>query len=90
MPSIEYKEAVSELLDILDNTDEELVKKIPPELILFWKENKSEEYIPELDHNLSLEEMKLRTKTRELLTMIYMNYLCDEDKKKEMKNLYKK
>ena len=26
MPTKEYKEAVSELLDILENTDEELVK----------------------------------------------------------------
>lgn len=87
MPTKEYKEAVSELLDILENTDEDLVKKIPPELIVFWEENKSEEYIPELDHNLSLEEMKLKTKTRQLIAMIYVNYLCDDKKKKEIKKI---
>lgn len=89
MASLEYKEAVTELLNILENTDEELVQKIPAELIVFWEENKSEEYIPELDHNLSLEEMKLKTKTRQLLAMIYYNYLCDADKKKEIKKIIK-
>ena len=89
MASLEYKEAVTELLNILENTDEELVEKIPAELIVFWEENKSEEYIPELDHNLSLEEMKLKTKTRQLLAMIYYNYLCDADKKKEIKKIIK-
>lgn len=89
MPTKEYKEAVSELLDILENTDEELVKKIPPELIVFWEENKSEEYVPELDHNLPLEEMKLKTKTRQLIAMIYTNYLCDDKKKEEIKKILK-
>lgn len=89
MPTKEYQEAVSELLDILENTDEDLVKKIPPELIVFWEENKSEEYVPELDHNLPLEEMKLKTKTRQLIAMIYVNYLCDDKKKAEIKKILK-
>ena len=87
MPTKEYQEAVSELLDILENTDEELVKKIPPELIIFWEKNKSVEYIPKLDHNISLEEMNLKTKTRELIAMIYFNYLCDSEKKKDIRKI---
>lgn len=87
MPTKEYQEAVSELLDILENTDEELVKKIPPELIVFWEKNKSEEYIPEIDHNLSLEEMNLKTKTKKLIAMIYLNYLCDSEKRKDIKKI---
>lgn len=89
MATKEYQEAVSELLDILDNTDEELIKKIPPELILFWEQNKSEEYVPDLDHNISLEEMKLKTKTRQLIAMIYINYLCDSEKRKDIKKMLK-
>ena len=89
MPTKEYKEAVSELLDILENTDEKLIKKLPFELIVFWEQNKSEEYVPELDHNLSLEEMKLKTKTRQLIAMIYINYLCDPEKKKGIRKLLK-
>ncbi len=89
MPTKEYQEAVSELLDILGNTDEKLVKKIPPELIVFWEQNKSDEYIPELDHNVSLEEMDLKAKTRQLIAMIYVNYLCDPEKKKEIRKILK-
>ena len=87
MPTKEYQEAVSELLDILENTDEELVKKIPPELIIFWEKNKSVEYIPKLDHNISLEEMNLKTKTRELIAMIYFHYLFDSEKKKDIRKI---
>ncbi len=89
MATKEYQEALSELLNILENTDEELVKKIPSELILFWEKNKSEEYVPELDHDLTLEEMKLKTKTRQLIAMIYINYLCDPKKKRDIKKAIK-
>ena len=56
---------------------------------MFWERNKAEEYVPELDHDLTLEEMKLKTKTRQLIAMIYINYLCDPKKKRDIKKAIK-
>lgn len=83
MVSVEYSEAIVEILDILNNSDETIYNKIPKKLIEFWQRNKSETYKPNLDHSKKLTEMNLKEKTKAIIAMIYLNYLCDEDEKKE-------
>ena len=87
MVSAEYSEAISEVLDILQNSDESIVKRIPQKLIEFWEKNKSSSYIPNLDHNKTINEMDLKDKTRDIITMIYLECLCDTDEKKDIKKV---
>jgi len=89
MISVEYSEAIVEVLDILDNSDDTICKKIPDKLIEFWQRNKSSTYKPELDHSKPLNEMKLKEKTKDIITMIYLNYLCDESEKEITKGIIK-
>ena len=77
MISVEYSEAISEVLDILENSDDTISKKIPNKLIEFWQRNKSTTYKPNLDHSKTINEMKLKEKTKDIITMIYLNYLYD-------------
>ena len=86
MVSIEYSEAIVEILDILKNSDDTIYKKIPNKLIEFWQRNKSTTYKPNLDHSKPLNEMVLKEKTKDLITMIYLNYLCNDNEKKAMIN----
>lgn len=81
MISVEYSEAISEVLDILENSDDTISKKIPNKLIEFWQRNKSTTYKPNLDHSKTINEMKLKEKTKDIITMIYLNYLCNENEK---------
>lgn len=81
MVSVEYSEAIVEILDILENSDDTIYKKIPNKLIEFWQRNKSTTYKPNLDHDKPLNEMDLKEKTKDIITMIYLNYLCDENEK---------
>lgn len=78
MVSLEYSEAMVEVLDILDNSDDAIYEKIPKHLIGFWQKNKSSTYKPKLDHSKPINEMILKDKTRDIITMIYLNYLCDD------------
>ena len=87
MVSAEYSEAISEVLDILHNSDDNIVKRIPQKLIEFWEKNKSLTYIPNLDHNKTIDEMNLKDKTRDIITMIYLEYICDTDEKNDMKKI---
>lgn len=89
MVSIEYSEAIVEILDILKNSDDTIYKRIPNKLIEFWQRNKSTTYKPNLDHSKPLNDMELKEKTRDLITMIYLNYLCDDNEKEAMINTLK-
>ena len=42
MVSVEYKEAITEVLDILYNSDEDLLGRVPKKLIDFWGEKLKE------------------------------------------------
>ena len=81
MVSIEYSEAIVEVLEILQYSDDNIIEKIPKKLIEFWKRNKSTTYKPNLDHSKSINEMDLKKKTKSIISMIYLNYLCDDEEK---------
>ena len=83
MISVEYKEAISETLDILRHTKKEDVDKIPPRFMEFLKENASKTYKPNLDHTLKIDEMKLKSKTKAILAIIYEEFWCNNKERIE-------
>lgn len=87
MANIEYSEAIVEVLEILEYADDNILEKIPKKLIKFWERNKSKTYKPNLDHNKSISEMKLKNKTKSILSMIYLNYLCNDAEVKEISSI---
>ena len=84
MVSVEYSEAIVEVLEILQYSDNNIISKIPKQLIEFWQRNKSTTYKPNLDHSKSINEMNLKSKTKSIITMIYLNYLCEDAEKKKI------
>ena len=87
MVSIEYSEAIVEVLEILQYSDDNIIEKIPKKLMKFWQRNKSTTYKPNLDHSKSINEMDLKKKTKSIISMIYLNYLCDDEEKNNIKSL---
>lgn len=87
MANIEYSEAIVEVLEILEYSDDNILEKIPKKLIKFWERNKSKTYKPNLDHNKSISEMNLKDKTKSILSMIYLNYLCNDAEAKEISSI---
>lgn len=87
MANIEYSEAIVEVLEILEYSDDNILEKIPKKLIKFWERNKSNTYKPNLDHNKSISEMNLKDKTKSILSMIYLNYLCNDAEAKEISSI---
>ena len=89
MVSVEYSEAIVEVLEILQYSDNNIISKIPKQLIEFWQRNKSTTYKPNLNHNKPINEMNLKSKTKSIITMIYLNYLCDDAEKKKINLILK-
>lgn len=80
----EYKNALSEVNAILKLLPEDMKNKIPQSFSEFINKNQSETYRPNLDRDLPLTEQKLMKDTKVILSLIYRNYLCDEDTKKKL------
>ena len=74
----------SEVYEIILHMDKELVKKIPVQFINFIKQNKKDDYITNIDYTKSINEQELQRGTRIILSIIYRDYLCNDEKKKEL------
>lgn len=81
--NIEYSEAIVEVLELLKHTEKELVDKIPHKLIEFWNKIASSNYKANINHSEKIENMNLKQKTKALLGMIYRNYWCTPEERKE-------
>lgn len=79
MISKEFSEAAVEVLDILNNVDKSMVKKIPDKFINFLKEQSSKEYKANIDYTKPAKEFKLKEKTEAILGLIYLKYWADEE-----------
>lgn len=79
-----YREAFTEVNEILKYLSEDLLKKIPKELIDNIKEKMSTSYILKYNNTKGINEQELKQETRAILSVIYRDYICNEDMKKEI------
>lgn len=83
MINTEYREALVEVLEIIDHLEEDEKSKIPSEIVEFYEKNKSKTYIPNINFEEGdISKYNIKNKTREILAGIYIDYLCDYEKKK--------
>lgn len=75
---------------ILKKLDDEYIRKIPKEIWDYIEENKDKNYIYNYDESKPLIEQNLSIGTISILTYINMEYLLDEEEKKEMEDILKK
>lgn len=75
---------------ILKKLDDEYKKKIPQEIWDYIDTNKDKEYVFDYDQSKALVEQNLSIDTISILTYINMEYLLDQEQKKEMIDLLKK
>ena len=74
----------SEVDTILEYSSEEIRNKVPDKFRQLIKNNKDNNYKLILDEHKKLKDQKLLIETREILSLIYRDYLCSEDERKEL------
>lgn len=87
MIEAKYSEAAVEVLDILNYTNKEDVKKIPQSFIKFLIEIANKNYKANFNHNVPISGLNLRKQTRELLGFIYITWWCNDKEKTNYKNI---
>lgn len=80
--TLEYKQSLSELNTILSLMGMEYSNKLPKKLIKFIKENMDNSYISDINVNTPINEQPIKNDTKILLSLLYRNYWCSEEKKK--------
>ncbi len=79
----EYNYAVAELLDLLKNTEDELINKVPTNLIDIWEKQVPEDYkSKDMLTEEDWENIELAQKTKALIGMVYRNYWCNAEERK--------
>ena len=75
-----------EVYDILQHLDIKLYEKIPKSFIEFIDENRDKEYKVSIDYTKSINNQKLQNNTRIILSLIYRDYFCTNEKKEQLIN----
>ena len=78
-----YRDAFKEVYDVLQNTDEELLKKIPNKFMQFIKDNMNLEYKSNVKKDIEIDKQDLLKETESVLALIYRSYWATDEEKKE-------
>ena len=85
----ELLKAYAEVDVILSNMENAYVEKIPKKMRELFKNEKLQEYAPNINPKIQLDEQNLQRKTYAILAMLNLNYWCkDENEKKELIAIY--
>lgn len=78
----EYKEAFSEVNEIIKMMPDELVNKIPNKFKEILEDERDKEYNPNIQE--PLEKQRLKNETIIILGLIYRDFLCSPDEKRKL------
>lgn len=82
---IAYAE-IDSFIELLPRAEKE---KIPSKLKQYFKDEKDKETTKKLSMDIPIEKQNLQEETWNLISMIYLKYLCeDEEEKKELEQIY--
>lgn len=78
-----YSNSFTEVYYILQNTERELVNKIPLKFVNFLKDNMNSSYIPNIKTDVPIDQQNILEETEAILSLIYRSYWATDEEKKE-------
>ena len=78
MENVEYMNSLYQVSEILKYITPKLKNRIPKRVISYIESNKSKDYSWKIDKTLPLEKQELLPTTKELITVLYKDYMCDD------------
>lgn len=80
-----YKKAFKEVYEILSNTDEKLIKKIPIKFMEFIKNNMDYGYKTNIKLDENIDKQNLLKETEAIISLIYRSYWSTKEEKRDFK-----
>ena len=87
MENIEYSNSLYQINEIIKYITPNLKARIPKKFIIYIENNKSENYDWKIDETIPLYEQDLLPTTKEILTVLYKDYTCDDVERAEIEKI---
>lgn len=71
-----YKNALSEVNAIINNSDENIINKIPNKFMNFVQNNMNKSYTIEMDLDKEILEQNISNEAKSIIALIYRDYIC--------------
>lgn len=84
MENIEYARSLYQISEILKYLSPSLKGRIPKKFTSYFEANKAENYNWQIDESLPFEKQDLLPCTKEILTVLYKEYLCDDIERRKI------
>ena len=79
-----YKQAFTEVLEILKNCNQNILAKIPKKFLDFLKQNMDENYKVNINFSNENWEDTLKEETQQILALIYRDYIVSPEKRNQL------
>ena len=79
-----YRQAFAEVLEVLKNSNQNIIEKIPEKFIAFLNKNKDNDYIVNIDFFDKNWENFVKKETRAILALIYRDYIVSSEERKKL------
>lgn len=80
----DIKKSITDVIDILNHTDKDLVDKIPNAFLEFLNKNKDKDYQSNINYNDEKWTENLNEQTKAILALIYIDYLVDKEERERL------
>ena len=81
-----YSQAISEVLEILQYADEEIIRKIPLAVLQKMNEQKAVTYVPKFKETEGVKEEEISPKAKAILAVLYKDYICTKEVKQKTRS----
>lgn len=78
--------ALKEMQYIINNSDIEIQEKIPDSIKKFIVDNMDKNYDVKIDFDKKISSQNLLPQTKEMMSILYRDYLCSEEDRKNIMN----
>ncbi len=87
--SLNIRQAYSEIDEFLELLSEKQRNEIPEKLRNFFKEEKDQEYVKNIDANIPIKDQNLKEDTLAIIALLNLQYWCkDEEEKRRLTAIY--
>lgn len=79
-----YREAFAEVLEILKNSNQKIIEKIPEKFIKFLTENKDNNYVVQIDFTDENWDNSIKKETQAIIALIYRDYIVSPEEREKL------
>ena len=79
-----YKNALAEVNAVINNSQEDIINKIPSRFKNFISQNMNSSHIVKIQSNKAILEQDISNEAKSIIALIYRDYICKESERKEL------